>query len=195
MKHSQALRKSPSRAEFEPFIRSRERLSLRIPECMMANRRSQNPCEVENLIHKVVGDRCGAAGAVECREAVRCIRTGFPQCRWGRRRGAKMRGVAELPPTMTKSACGECPYKLLKELEARAGIEPAHKGFADLSLTTWVPRLGRAAFKLISFAPNRRSQPGWRRRADWSGRRDLNSRPSPWQGDALPLSYSRLLQT
>ena len=35
--------------------------------------------------------------------------------------------------------------KLLKELEARAGIEPAHKGFADLSLTTWVPRLGRAA--------------------------------------------------
>jgi hypothetical protein len=26
---------------------------------------------------------------------------------------------------------------------------------------------------------------------DWSGRRDLNSRPSPWQGDALPLSYSR----
>ena len=26
-------------------------------------------------------------------------------------------------------------------MEARAGIEPAHKGFADLSLTTWVPRL------------------------------------------------------
>jgi hypothetical protein len=25
----------------------------------------------------------------------------------------------------------------------------------------------------------------------WSGKRDLNSRPSPWQGDALPLSYSR----
>jgi hypothetical protein len=31
------------------------------------------------------------------------------------------------------------------ELEARVGIEPTHKGFADLSLTTWVPRLGRAA--------------------------------------------------
>lgn len=29
------------------------------------------------------------------------------------------------------------------------------------------------------------------RRMTWSGRRDLNSRPSPWQGDALPLSYSR----
>ena len=38
--------------------------------------------------------------------------------------------------------------KRLKGLEARAGIEPAHKGFADLSLTTWVPRLGRAAFKI-----------------------------------------------
>ena len=79
-----------------------------------------------------------------------------------------------------------------ESLEARAGIEPAHKGFADLSLTTWVPRLGRAA--LNYFAPFDPSQPGWRRRAEWSGRRDLNSRPSPWQGDALPLSYSRLLQ-
>ena len=29
----------------------------------------------------------------------------------------------------------------LKLLEARVGIEPTHKGFADLSLTTWVPRL------------------------------------------------------
>jgi hypothetical protein len=28
-----------------------------------------------------------------------------------------------------------------KLLEARVGIEPTHKGFADLSLTTWVPRL------------------------------------------------------
>ena len=26
---------------------------------------------------------------------------------------------------------------------------------------------------------------------NWSGKRDLNPRPSPWQGDALPLSYSR----
>ena len=26
----------------------------------------------------------------------------------------------------------------------------------------------------------------------WSGRRDSNSRPSPWQGDALPLSHFRV---
>src|SRR6202051_3177362 len=35
--------------------------------------------------------------------------------------------------------------KRLRELEARVGIEPTHKGFADLSLTTWVPRLGWAS--------------------------------------------------
>ena len=28
----------------------------------------------------------------------------------------------------------------------------------------------------------------------WSGRRDLNPRPSPWQGDALPLSHFRSCQ-
>ena len=28
-------------------------------------------------------------------------------------------------------------------------------------------------------------------RKNWSGKGDLNPRPSPWQGDALPLSYSR----
>ena len=83
--------------------------------------------------------------------------------------------------------------RALQELEARAGIEPAHKGFADLSLTTWVPRLGpgrkpellHSAAHLVDCC-----QGG----AEWSGRRDLNSRPSPWQGDALPLSYSRLTQ-
>ena len=41
-------------------------------------------------------------------------------------------------------------------LEARVGIEPTHKGFADLSLTTWVPRLALMPAKLamISGAGN-----------------------------------------
>jgi hypothetical protein len=29
------------------------------------------------------------------------------------------------------------------KMEARVGIEPTNEGFADLSLPTWVPRLGR----------------------------------------------------
>jgi hypothetical protein len=31
-----------------------------------------------------------------------------------------------------------------KYLEARVGIEPTNEGFADLSLTTWVPRPSEA---------------------------------------------------
>ena len=30
--------------------------------------------------------------------------------------------------------------KYLRRLEARGGIEPPNKGFADLCLTTWLPR-------------------------------------------------------
>ena len=32
------------------------------------------------------------------------------------------------------------------------GIEPTHKGFADLSLTTWVPRLNLTSISNISLA-------------------------------------------
>ena len=53
-------------------------------------------------------------------------------------------------------------------MEVAVGIEPTNKSFADSGLTTWL-----------------------RHHRRWSGRRDLNSRPPPWQGGALPLSYSR----
>ena len=38
------------------------------------------------------------------------------------------------------SGAGRSTSNCKERLEARVGIEPTHKGFADLSLTTWVPR-------------------------------------------------------
>ena len=73
---------------------------------------------------------------------------------------------------------GNFARKSLQGLEARVGIEPTHKGFADLSLTTWVPRL-------------RRKHPDEFAYKSWSGKRDSNPRLRPWQGRTLPLSYSR----
>ncbi len=62
------------------------------------------------------------------------------------------------------------PLRQKKKMEATPGFEPGNKGFAVLCLTTWLCRLTKK----------------------WSGRRDLNPRPSPWQGDALPLSHFRI---
>jgi hypothetical protein len=85
-------------------------------------------------------------------------------------------------------------------MEARVGIEPTHKGFADLSLTTWVPRLLRAWCALsrpllrdmASTQHARAMGKSYRRREEfWSGRPGSNRRHLPWQGSTLPLSYSR----
>jgi hypothetical protein len=91
-------------------------------------------------------------------------------------------------------------------VEAAIGIEPMNKGFADLCLTAWLRRPINTrctneteqcgAIEIItSIAPHKPKllfalSPA-RNRKSWSGRRDLNSRLSPWQGDTLPLSYSR----
>src|SRR3954468_23657599 len=96
-----------------------------------------------------------------------------------------------------RRCCKGCCDRSVGRLEARVGIEPTHKGFADLSLTTWVPRLKNheprrprrstketcscTSCTLVYFAVRRL----------WSGRRELNPRLRPWQGRTLPLSYSR----
>ena len=51
--------------------------------------------------------------------------------------------------------------KYKKRLEARVGIEPTHKGFADLSLTTWVPRLDTSTVAL-SYVKIHRCRQSWR---------------------------------
>ena len=55
-------------------------------------------------------------------------------------------------------------------------------------LTTWVPRLVGDLWGQLHTAASL-----CRIEKIWSGRRDLNPRLRPWQGRALPLSYSRLL--
>ncbi len=73
--------------------------------------------------------------------------------------------------------------------EATAGIEPANRGFADPCLTTWLRR-----HFLMQAPPACRPMrlAIGKRRFIQSGRWDLNPRPSPWQGDVLPLNYTRL---
>ena len=83
-----------------------------------------------------------------------------------------------------------CKSLKLNNLEARVGIEPTHKGFADLSLTTWVPRL---TYTIHSRAQDTYCLVGVYRKSEgvWSGRPGSNRRHLPWQGSTLPLSYSR----
>ncbi len=61
-----------------------------------------------------------------------------------------------------------CPTCLYKKLERMMRIE--------LTLSAW-----KAEVLPLNYIRKR-----------WSGRRDSNSRPSPWQGDALPLSHFRI---
>src|SRR5262245_38313782 len=66
-------------------------------------------------------------------------------------------------------------------MEAASGFEPLNRGFADLRLSH------------LATPPSVRERPtfGPCSSKQWSGKRDSNPRPQPWQGCALPLSYSR----
>src|SRR5712691_5337729 len=70
------------------------------------------------------------------------------------------------PPRPTR------PLDRPRVLEAASGFEPLNRGFADLRLNH------------LATPPSHLSH-------IWSGKRDSNPRPQPWQGCALPLSYSR----
>ena len=97
----------------------------------------------------------------------------------------------QFPLHTTKPPGSQGGY-LLEIMEARVGIEPTHKGFADLSLTTWVPRLAAHTRSASQCRTHRLTCGVYRRmRVFWSGRPGSNRRHLPWQGSTLPLSYSR----
>ena len=58
-------------------------------------------------------------------------------------------------------------------LEASTGLEPVIRVLQTLALPAW-PRRHVVLLKMQS------------------GRWDSNPRPSPWQGDVLPLNYTRI---
>ncbi len=88
-------------------------------------------------------------------------------------------------------------------LVPKVGFEPT-RVFAQRCLRP--PRLPFRHFGAVSIVANRslttsRSISGTRKPAfdggpglSWSGRRGSNSRPPPWQGGALPLSYFRVIR-
>src|SRR5690606_20514087 len=70
---------------------------------------------------------------------------------------------------------------------------PSETYFTTLRLTLQAA----GAAKRVSIAADRHEKPEStlrRLRRSWSGRRDSNPRPSPWQGDVLPLNYFRSTQ-
>src|ERR671939_243571 len=79
--------------------------------------------------------------------------------------------VAERPKEM---APAPIPEPILGE--ATGGFEPPIGVLQTPALTTW---------------PRRHTRRLRARPRSGSGRRDSNPRPSPWQGDALPLSHFR----
>ena len=147
-----------------------------------------------------------------CQSAADCNHgTVTPKCRLKSRSGAETRAPCVTADASSVSGSKQTDFSTALEGEQKCRFK--FYGFSRFRKRCWRRGPGSnrrikvlqtsplplgyralAGLPIGGLAPVRRSQPGWRRRAEWSGRRDLNSRPSPWQGDALPLSYSRLLQ-
>ena len=73
-----------------------------------------------------------------------------------------------------------CPHIKLSNLEATPGFEPGVKALQASALP-----LGHVAILASCLLKSwSRNRPAHLRQ--WSGQRDSNPRPSPWQGDALP---------
>ncbi len=97
------------------------------------------------------------------------------------------------------------PVKLIEyNVEATPRFELGNQGFAGPCLTAWLCRLKwcpepdlnrheRSVRGILSPLCLPFHHPGkdYFNVLKWSGRRGSNPRPQPWQGYALPLSYSR----
>ena len=103
----------------------------------------------------------------------------------------------------------------VEDLRAAVATLPADVGGSAPSVPAGKPRSSfdfaqderaratadRLVTRLLPLAQGERRRAGapgfpWNDRPfRWSGKTDLNPRPSPWQGDALPLSYSRKNRT
>ena len=77
--------------------------------------------------------------------------------------------------------------------QRRAGQGPVHPPAGELTGNKGpeTRRAGATMARPFVFAVFDRLVTGCLPWEDWSGRRDSNPRPQPWQGCALPLSYAR----
>ena len=92
----------------------------------------------------------------------------------------------------------------LRQIAKQLGITPAYLSYMVNGKRPWRPDLYKRYGELVNTSVNKEAQsvnngndPSNKRGStdsyinSWSGRWDSNPRPSPWQGDALPLSHFR----